>query len=183
MRTTILACAVAAVTVCIPGSLLAQTAADRGAFYGVLDSSQDEAVKQWSSLLWDRIETGSPSAAALAFAFTDPALASPLFQPLRAAKKTLESLEVAAESPCYWVATTPTGDLVAVGDAALIQATKDYMTLGKLSTDVGENVQGTIEHLNKVLASGGAQFGIEGAALVSYGVKPDTVAAEYLAGR
>jgi hypothetical protein len=148
----------------------------------VLDTSQDAAVKQWSTYLWNRIETGSPSEAAAAFAFTDPALASPLFQPLRAAKKTLEGLEVAVESPCYWVATTPTGDLVAIGDAALIKATKDYMTLGKLSTDLGGNIAGTSEHLNKILSSEGAQFGFEGGSLVSYGVQPDTVAAAYVGG-
>jgi hypothetical protein len=108
MRTMTLACAVALGS---SGPLLAQSPADRAAIYGVLDTSQDAAVKQWSTYLWNRIETGSPSEAAAAFAFTDPALASPLFQPLRAAKKTLEGLEVAVESPCYWVATTPTGDV------------------------------------------------------------------------
>lgn len=182
MRTMTLACAVAAVALGISGPLLSQSPADRAAFYGVLDTSQDAAVKQWSTYLWNRIETGSPSVAAAAFAFTDPALASPLFQPLRAAKGTLEGLEVAAESPCYWVATTPTGDLIAIGDAALIQATKDYMTLGKLSTDLGENIAGTSEHLNKILSSDGAQFGFEGGSLVSYGVQPDTVAAAYVGG-
>lgn len=175
-------CATMTCVACAVPTSIAQSTPNRAAFYGTLDAVQQEAVEQWSSLLWSRIETGAPAESALSFTFADPTLASPLFQPLRAAKATLEKLNIAVETPCYWVTTTPTGTLVAVGDAALIQATKDYMTLGKLSTDIGQNAEGTVEHLNKIFASAGVQFGIEGNSLVSYGAEPEAVASAFIGG-
>jgi len=164
-------------------SAFAQSPPTRLAFYGVLDTAQSAAVKDWSLLLWSRIENGPPAAAASTFTFDDPALASPLFQPLRAAKSILESLAVAPDSDCFWIASTTTGSIVAVGDAAVIQAAKEYMILGRLSTDLLENPQSALTHLNKVQASANADVAIEGGALVSYGVEPGSIAAAYLAGQ
>ncbi len=81
MREIVLACAVSVLAESTTCCVLAQGSGDRVAYDGVLDSAQDEAVKQWPTLLWNRIENGSPSAEAFAFAFSDPVLASPLFQP------------------------------------------------------------------------------------------------------
>ncbi len=114
-----------------------------GPFYGDTTPEQREEVRNWSIAFWNRIEMGDPQTVAI----TEPVWQSPLFNPLRATRATLERLKVIDPSDCDW-------EIIAATEGSPLwekrEALKASMVDGKFETDPATNAEGFQEHLQAI---------------------------------
>jgi|GEM_PF-2927482 len=114
-----------------------------GPFYGDTTPDQREEVRNWSLAFWNRIETGDPQTVAM----TEPVWQSPLFNPLRATRATLERLKVLDPLDCDW-------EIIAATEGSPLwekrEALRASMVDGKFETDPATNAEGFQEHLQAI---------------------------------
>jgi hypothetical protein len=143
----------------------------RSVFYGNLDQQSAGEVATWAALYWARVEAGGTAAeGADTFAFNNPAMNSPLFNPLRAVRPTLEKVGVVDPQLCdgleMFGALEMTEAMIAQRDAI-----RAAMLEAKIRTVAVENPAGTIMHLEMILsapAGAGMQVEVDGNALISF---------------
>ena len=136
-------------------------------FDGALDSTGQAEVVAWSTLFWQRVANGGGSPGT-GFSFTNADMNSPLFNPLRAARPTLEKVGLVSATACDQLGTLIPMDDPGVAD--MWKSFQDIMTEGKISTDWTTDADGTTEHANLILAapaSEGSTVYVDGTKLVS----------------
>lgn len=70
-------------------------------FKGALTAAEEAEVVQWATLYWARVDAdGQPHADAGNFVFSNPAMNSPLFNPLRGTRPTLEKVSAIKDTLC-----------------------------------------------------------------------------------
>jgi hypothetical protein len=114
-----------------------------GPFYGDMTAAQKQEVREWNLAFWNRIDTGDPQTLTL----TEPVWQSPLFNPLRATRATLERLKVLDPADCDWAIITATeGSPLWEKREAL----RESMTDGKFETDPVTNPEGYFIHMQDI---------------------------------
>ncbi|MFN7021202.1 MAG: hypothetical protein ACK4WH_07740 [Phycisphaerales bacterium] len=123
-------------------------AAQGSPFYGEVDETLRGELAQWSTHYWNRVDTGA-TAKVGEFAFSNPALNSPLFNPLRGVRPTLEQVKVLTSTDCDGLAALQPG----WGDTTISDAFREAMKDWKISTDATTNATGTAVHLALITAA------------------------------
>ncbi len=101
------------------------------------------------------------------FGFTASDMNSPRFNPVRAARPTLEQLGLISAQACDGMAELTPG----LGDASISKAFRDAMTEWKLVTNASSNPNGTAVHTGKIAsAPPGATWWMDGPLLISTGL-------------
>jgi hypothetical protein len=116
------------------------------AFYGKTTAAQREEARQWSIAFWQRVESGDPQSVI----FTQPAWQSPLFNPLRSTRATLERLNVIDPADCDT-------DIIYAQEGSPFEAKRDAlrdsMIDGKFVTDPVTNPIGYQTHIDMIFDS------------------------------
>ena len=119
-------------------------------------------MQSWGQKYVTLKSTGTPAAGASTFAFTSPAMNSPLFSPLRAAELTV-NLTTGSGSGCPDYAPTPGGDVVA------------FLTTGGLSSNIATETDKTLDLLEVAAEDDGVVLDIVGNNLVAMNLSPGQV--------
>jgi len=114
-----------------------------GPFYGDMTAAQKQEVRDWNLALWNRIDTGDPQTLTL----TEPVWQSPLFNPLRATRATLERLKILDPSDCDWAIITATEGSPLWEKREALRAS---MIDGKFETDPVTNAEGFHTHVQDI---------------------------------
>ncbi|MFY7895552.1 MAG: hypothetical protein ACOVP8_04905, partial [Phycisphaerales bacterium] len=145
----------------LPSKVIAQSSS----FYDEPDGTRYNELKEWGAKYVELLESGVPAVDAANFAFTVPAMNSPLFSPVRAAMSIVG--EAAGASNC---ATTTIQPGVGTIDEELVV----YLTMGQITTSL-TNTNASTAHLTAIMQSNNAQFTIQDQLLVSEGLAPSIV--------
>ncbi|MBY0262463.1 MAG: hypothetical protein K2Q20_08975 [Phycisphaerales bacterium] len=151
------AAALAVAAAAVVGGGLGSEAVAQNAYYE--NASGDLAVRlqQWNEGYWARADAaGTPAPGASAIRFTGLVSNADLFNPVRAARWTLEDLKVVSASDCDGMETWPaigTGGIIGTDQEKVVQAFRDAMKQGKFSTNIGQNPEGTQEHAGLIVAA------------------------------
>lgn len=145
----------------LPSKVIAQSSS----FYDEPDGTRYGELKEWGAKYVELLESGVPAVDAANFAFTVPAMNSPLFSPVRAAMSIVG--EAAGASNC---ATTTIQPGVGTIDEELVA----YLTMGEITTSL-TNTDASTAHLTAIMQSNNAQFTIQDQLLVSEGLAPSIV--------
>ncbi len=112
-------------------------------FYGQTTEEEREEARAWSVAFWERVESGNPQT----FVPQQAAWQSPLFNPLRSTRATLERLKVIDPADCDW-------EIISATEGSPLwekrQALKESMISGKFETDPVSNGEGFQEHLSMI---------------------------------
>lgn len=132
-------------------------------FYGQTTGEEREEARAWSVAFWERVESGNPQT----FVPQQAAWQSPLFNPLRSTRATLERLRVIDPADCDW-------EIISATEGSPLwekrQALKESMISGKFETDPVINTEGFQNHLDAVFnapAGTNVEAAMENGALVS----------------
>jgi|GEM_PF-1950496 len=125
-----------------------QASAQTAVYYGKIDETLRTDLVQWSAHYWDRVDTGNTVKVG-DFKFTDPALNTPLFNPARAVRPTLEQLKLVSTLDCDGVTVLTPG----FGNAAIANSFRQAMSEWKLVTDSSTNASGTAIHMNLITSA------------------------------
>lgn len=150
--------------------LLAGTASAQSVYQGSLSPAEHAEVSVWSALFWQRVDQGGGNVGA-GFTFTNPAMAGHLFNPLRGARKTLETVAVLTPSQCD--ALRPSISDPGVIDEEIATAFRDVMIGNQITTDADTNPQGTYQHAMLIVSAapdGGLVVQVNGNQLISIGL-------------
>ncbi len=134
---------------------------------GTLSPTDQTELVAWATLFWQRMDQGGGSPGE-GFAFTNPAMNSQLFNPLRAARPTLEKVGLMRSDDCDQMGVLGADGVPEI--ASVWEAYRKAMLDGKIETDWSSDPSGTIEHVNLILAapaSAGLTVYVEGGKLVS----------------
>jgi len=126
----------------------AQSSGQTAVYYGKIDETLRTDLVQWSAHYWDRVDTGNTVKVG-DFKFTDPALNTPLFNPARAVRPTLEQLKLVSTLDCDGVTVLTPG----FGNAAIANSFRQAMSEWKLTTDSSTNASGTAIHMNLITSA------------------------------
>lgn len=129
----------------------------QNAYYNKPENALGARVSEWVGVYWSRVDAaGTPAAGAGAATFAGLVPNADLFNPARAVRWTLEDLKVLSAGDCdgmeNWAATGLDGT-VGTPQAAVVAAFRDAMQLGKFSTGISTNPEGTLEHAVLILAA------------------------------
>lgn len=118
-----------------------------------LTETEGADVVAWNVLYWQRVDQGG-GAPGEGFTFSNPAMNAHLFNPVRAARPTLEAVGAVPVGLCdrmHEVGGAPgwEGEAAAQARAAM----KDLMLFGQVTTNVAEDPWGSWEHLMLILAA------------------------------
>ena len=136
--------------------------AQTSVFYNKPSAAAQAQVQSWGQKYVTLKTTGTPAAGAAAFAFTSPAMNSPLFSPLRAAELTV-NLTTGSGSGCPEYAPFPGGDIVA------------FLTTGGLSSNIATETDKTLDLLEVAAEDDGVVLDIVGNNLVAMNLSPGQV--------
>jgi hypothetical protein len=123
-------------------------------YYGANDTVIRPQTQTWAGHYWYRVDNaGTPATGASSFAFTSAVPNTRLFNPIRAGRQTLETVNLMPVSFCENLENlssigSPT-DPEALG---VTTAFRSIMTTGTITTSISNNPQGTYEHLNLILS-------------------------------
>ena len=131
-------------------------------FYDPAPVSLQAEISSWGDKYSELLSTGSPASGASTFAYSTPALNSPLFAPVRAATKTL------AEA----IATGSCGEGGAAVGSPYQPSAKvlDWLTETKISASLTEDPEKLMALINAVLNDPEATAVIEQQDLVTFGI-------------
>lgn len=105
---------------------------------------------QWSDHYWARVDTGATVKVGQ-FAFSNTALNNPLFNPVRAARPTLEELKIISASDCDGMTALQPG----WGNTAIADAFREAMKSWRLTTNSASNAAGTAVHIALITGAPG----------------------------
>lgn len=114
--------------------------------YGDIDAQAKAELQGWAGHFWHKADTGDTVKPG-AFKFSDPAMNSPVFLPLRGARTTLEAVSLVASADCDSIATPDHAD------AAVAQAFRLVMTEDKIVTDPQSDPDGAAAHMQLITAA------------------------------
>lgn len=139
---------------CTLGVLIASANTARAqipsAFLGEFSETEKAEVTAWCSYYWQR-QDGQIAPGAAEFQFSSETMRSPLFNPLRMARPTLEKVGVIGASDCDGLASSTTD--VAAASAQVRDALRKLMLEAKIETSASSQPQETINHVELILAA------------------------------
>ncbi|HRJ49495.1 MAG: hypothetical protein KF787_09980 [Phycisphaeraceae bacterium] len=160
----------AGAALCVCTSSFAQAG---GPFQGVLTPTQRAEIAAWRAAYLHRVESGDPAAGAAGFAFSDPALNTPLFSPLSAAVRTVAAATGAESIGCSTDMNLSSGW---VQSGTLAWNIRLYLATEEIQTHTLEDVEASIAHLNAITSAGGGVWAwIEEGVLGSSGLPASTI--------
>lgn len=153
----------AAIGVLFMGAL--PCAAQVSPFYGGIDAQDQTELEVWAGYFWQKADTGVVAKPG-EFQFSDSAMNSPLFSPLRGARATLEAVNLLPAIDCD-AAATPN-----YADPKVAAAFRAVMLDAKVTTDAQINPSGASAHSQMIAEAppGSVVFWTEGTKLISIGL-------------
>lgn len=132
----------------------------QNAYYDKPDGALQTRVTAWSDAYWARVDAaGTPVPNAAAAAFSGLVANPDLFNPVRAARWTLEDIKILPTTDCDMMEVWPAVGLQTGGAVpgstrwTIADAFRDAMKHQRFSTDIGLNPEGTQEHAGLILAA------------------------------
>lgn len=139
--------------------------AQTSVFYDAPANVAYDELKQWGTMYVELLENGAPSSDAASFSFSNGAMNSPLFSPVRAARS------VVGEAAGTQICSTTTID---AGPGTIDEDLVAYLTMGKITTSLTDG-GATAAHLTAILNNSNVQYAIEDDVLVSVGLTPGII--------
>jgi len=143
--------------------------AQSSVYYGTIDATDKAQLAQWATHYWAPVESGgTPAGGASAFGFTNPAMNSAFFNPLRSTRPALEKVGSIQSSLCDGL--NQFGLAYPAEVEGQRQAIRKAMLNNQIETPYSSNYAGTLEHLTLIFATpsaAGLSTWVEDGALVS----------------
>jgi hypothetical protein len=129
--------------------LYAQAVKDGPLWGKAMTQAHEQEVLAWGQAYFAKVEQAQPST----MVFSSAAMNSPLFNPLRGSRATLEAMNLVSASDCDRTLTDVDPTQLSTADQAKRVSIKNAMTASLIATDAVTNPSGTANHIAEILSS------------------------------